>query len=185
MALTKSEKEFWTRERKAELQLKYDEYEEAISECLEIAKARALKELKLSGKWKRSQALYQKMLDTHKAYWDAVDRLGDGVEELNKELRPYETKSKHPGSTYTERIRLYYNAPGTAYTKDPELSEKWLEDLAREYFLEDVMVERGVTEPIALRKAQKHLERHIMLATSNTKLKEFLDTFLLDWEITL
>ncbi len=186
MALTKTEKDFWIAELRAELQVQIDSFQDEVDVCMEIAKINALESLKITGKWKRAQALYKKMLAIHAQYKNEGEAVANAVRELNEILQPYKrTVSRFGGAGYSEAIRLATNFPSTGYHNEEELCSVWLEQLAKEYYLEDVMVARGITQPLDLAKAQAQLKRQIMLATSSTQLKEFLQSFMEIWDIKI
>lgn len=185
MALTKAEKEFWVNELREELQKKINTYRAEIDECMEIAKAEAIDEVGLGSDWGLAKKQYAKLLKIHEDYKNAQNDLGETVKGLNKKLKPYEYTHKTYGYERTETISLSYSSPGTAYNVDKELSEDWLEKVAEHHFLEDVMRSRGVTAPLQLKEAQKTLKRAVMLATTTTKLKEFLEQFMEEWGVEL
>jgi len=177
--LTKSEKDFWVSELKAEIDGKIEEHREDIEKCIEEAFDYGLKKHGADAEYKKALSLVS---DVNKAYADYQvvlsrfkEHIGKVHEALN-DLRYEEYVS--PAYSRSEKVSVSYNAPGAGYggTDKLRIDTRWQRNLAMVY-VDEVMLKNNVTEPLRLKELKKKIERGIMLATSSAKLAEFLEEF--------
>jgi hypothetical protein len=183
MGLTKRDKDFWLKELKHELQQRVAVFQPAIDRCLELAKVKAVKEVKIGKDWASVQRRYQEVLEAYIKYTELKDDMDDLVEALNDKLLPYRHDIVQYGRTYTEKIKVEWSHPGYHGVSHAKLKDDWLKYLVETHFLEAVMIAEGVTEPLEIAEVEKKLERNIMLATSASQLKEFLEAFMSENDI--
>lgn len=185
MGLTKRDKDFWLNELKEELQKKIAVLQPAIDRCLGLAMAKAMKDTRLEKDWSAIQKKYAQIEAIHEDYEKEKENMEELVDAINDKLEPYRYDKVQYGRGYSEAIKVGWTAPNAYGLNAGKLEDTWIERLAREYFLEEVMIAEGVTEPLEIAETEKRLERNIMLATSAGQLKAFLEVFMSDNEISL
>ena len=181
MALTKTEKDFWVREIKHEIDKKIDEYSDEINECKDLAFDYAMKD---TGALKDYQACLDMWDDIENA-WDEYTKL---IEKFKKHAKALQEKLKdvryehevHGGYSRSENINVLYAIPSETHRygifSDGVFNDSWKDTLAKVY-LEQVMLSNKLDEPIRLKQLKKSVERGIMLSTTSARLALFLEGF--------
>lgn len=185
--LSKSEKEFWLKEIGDELDLKIEPYTDDIERCFELAKGEALKSTGVDKRWLQLQRAAELADKAYQTYKDIEEELTDLLREVNKELKKY----TYEVIEYDKYKRLYnieinWASPNSYRAKENEthgLSTSWIDTLAKHFFFEKMLESQGVTAPLEVKRLKKKLERGIMLATTTTQLREFLNGFMAENEI--
>lgn len=178
MALTKTDKKFWIGELQRELKLKKSAFSEDVQRCVELAKTKVLEELGLTKDIPRLQKLQDNMWSDYERYEKSRELYENMVNDINKKVKGVGITAYHyGGEPYTTTTEMSKRTPHSGYgSRVNEMDMRWLDQLAKE-FLPGVLEEEGIVEVIRLEDESERLERNIMLATSNTQLKEFLDAF--------
>ena len=183
MGLTKSEKDFWVKELDAELKEQIEEYRDAIDACLVVAGEKALRAVGVDALYKKVLKQYEVSARLQKQYKESTDEVKSTIKEINKKLDGYEYVTTRYGGVYHDDIEISFSEASCSF--DPGVSDEWIKRLAKQYYLDDVMEKEGLVEPLRLEQVRKTLKRTIMLATTSTQLKEFLERFMTENDITL
>lgn len=184
MALTKAEKDFWVQEITHEIDNEIANYSTEIGECKEMAFEYALKKNNATKEYEECLKLHKHLQDIWDNYASLKETFKDATNKLQEKLEglSFEEPAYYGARvTRKEKIRVAYSLPNDThrysnYEKDGVFQDSFIERLASVY-LNEVMTNRGVTEPLELEELKKKVERGIMLATTSAKLAQFLQEF--------